>query len=1087
MTDTLRDTAPSRIDLPECPAEMGTQAVAAWSEPVWIDTYEPEAAEEYPSFLGNRVYQGSSGRVFPLPVIERISANKTPRQWQAIHLENEFVRLMIMPELGGRIHIGYNKLDGYDFFYRNNVIKPALVGLAGPWISGGVEFNWPQHHRPATFLPTEWEIENEPDGAITVWNFDNDPMTRMSGAHGIRLRPGSSVIEARVRLYNRSDLPQTFLWWANVAARVNDHYQSFFPEDVHAVADHAKRAVTGFPRATAPYYGIDYPARVDANQPDADRLDFYKNIPVPTSYMVANTKENFFGGYDHEAESGFVHWADRHIAPGKKQWTWGNSEFGWAWDNNLTDGDGPYVELMAGVFTDNQPDFAYLAPGETKTFSQYWFPVTKIGPAHAATLDAALNVEVGPGELGTEETTAVRVRLAPTRDVDHVHVTVSGTDGVCTTRSVGGVEVGAPLDVTFEVPGNVKRSDLKVEVKGTDRTLVSWSGASALTKMPIEAVAEPAMAEEVDSPEELVTIGRYLRQYRHATRDPRSYFVRALELDPHSVEARIHLAEMALDAADLQSAKELAEGVSAQLTSRTPTPRDGYGLYLAGLIAYRLGDFENALDLLGRAQWDAALEAPSGYLMALIYKANGDHGAARATVSKLLAKFPQHQQARRLADTIDGAAIDADRYTVTDPTIMLDDAVELIRMSEPERALARLRLAQDAAATSVNGQVNVLPLIRYYQALLLSEGGMDVQAQDHIDAVEREGIVWSLPTRPEDIDLLRQVTNLWPHHPHAKVLLADWLYEKGRVDAAMELWTQAAEGNLDPRTAARAWRGLGIARYNERRDPLGAATAFDEARALQPDSAKLLFEADQLAERRNQDADQRLDILSNRPELLALRDDLFVSYVSLLTETGNPTEAVTAMSGRHFQPWEGGEGKVLRAWETAQREFAKQLAASGDVSAAIDAIHAALTPPSSLGEAVHPLANRSRLYLALGDLYEQYRNGDDATTWWRKAAESTGDFVHMSDTEFSTESIYAAIADLRLGNRGAAEKFANDFELFIDEIERTPARVDYFATSLPNMLLFNDPIETVRAQEVAQLRQALATVHSEITNTKEQK
>jgi len=103
--------------------------------------------------------------------------------------------------------------------------------------------------------------------------------------HGVRLTPGSSLIELRVRLFNRTDDVQTFLWWANVAARVGDDYQSFFPTDVHVVADHAKRAVTTFPQASGSYYGVDYSRRVDAARPDADRIDWYRNIPVPTSYM----------------------------------------------------------------------------------------------------------------------------------------------------------------------------------------------------------------------------------------------------------------------------------------------------------------------------------------------------------------------------------------------------------------------------------------------------------------------------------------------------------------------------------------------------------------------------------------------------------------------------------------------------------------------------------------------------------------------------------------------------------------------------------------------------------------------------------
>ena len=169
---TTADDATSRIQLPDAPADQAAilraGGVACWSEPVTIDTYLPADPDRYPLYLDRRVYQGSSGRVYPIPFTDRIAREKVPHLWEAIHLENEFVRLMFLPEIGGRIHIGVDKTNGYDFFYRNNVIKPALVGLAGPWISGGVEFNWPQHHRPATFLPVESLIERADDGSATV-------------------------------------------------------------------------------------------------------------------------------------------------------------------------------------------------------------------------------------------------------------------------------------------------------------------------------------------------------------------------------------------------------------------------------------------------------------------------------------------------------------------------------------------------------------------------------------------------------------------------------------------------------------------------------------------------------------------------------------------------------------------------------------------------------------------------------------------------------------------------------------------------------------------------------------------------------
>ena len=126
--------------------------------------------------------------------------------------------------------------------------------------------------------------------------------------------------------------------------RDSDHTFSVFPPDVTAVMDHGKRAISSFPIATGEYYKYDYSAGVDISR--------YKNVKVPTSYMAAHSDFDFVGNYDEGVGAGLLHVADHHISPGKKQWTWGNGDFGRTWDRNLTDEDGPYIELMTGVFTD---------------------------------------------------------------------------------------------------------------------------------------------------------------------------------------------------------------------------------------------------------------------------------------------------------------------------------------------------------------------------------------------------------------------------------------------------------------------------------------------------------------------------------------------------------------------------------------------------------------------------------------------------------------------------------------------------------------------------------------------------------------
>ena len=252
--------------------------VKVWEEELILPTYEIGEAEKNPIFSEKRVYQGSSGRVYPYPVTEKIRDEKIDKAWKAVILENQYIRVTILPQLGGRILRAYDKTNDYDFVYYNHVIKPALVGLTGPWISGGIEFNWPQHHRPTTYLPVDYAVSDHEDGSKTVMVNDVDQMYGTKGIASFTLYPDKAYIEIRGQLYNRTPMPQTFLWWANPAVPVNDNTQSVFPPDVHAVMDHGKRDVSKFPIATGVYYKHDYSEGVDISR--------YKNIPVPTSYMA---------------------------------------------------------------------------------------------------------------------------------------------------------------------------------------------------------------------------------------------------------------------------------------------------------------------------------------------------------------------------------------------------------------------------------------------------------------------------------------------------------------------------------------------------------------------------------------------------------------------------------------------------------------------------------------------------------------------------------------------------------------------------------------------------------------------------------
>ncbi|MEZ0491459.1 DUF5107 domain-containing protein [Kineococcus sp. TBRC 1896] len=1082
--------ATPELQLPTAPADAWHDGVAVWSAPLVVDSYLPTEPSAYPAYLHRRVYQGSSGRVYPLPFHERIAADKAPHAWQAVHLENEWLRVVVLPELGGRVHVVHDKQAGYDLFYRNNVVKPALVGLAGPWMSGGIEFNWPQHHRPATFLPTDVEIERGDDGSVTVWCSDHDPFTRMKGMHGLRLTPTSSRLEAHVRLYNRSQTPQTFLWWANVAAAVGDDYQSFFPADVTRVADHAKRAVVSFPVPDAPYYGVDYAAQAAAEGPEAGRLDWYRNIPVPTSYMALDTVEDFFGGYDHAAGAGFVHVAPHEISPGKKQWTWGNAPFGWAWDRNLTDADGPYVELMAGVYTDNQPDFAHLAAGETKTFTQAWYPIHGTGPVQFATSDLAVSLRTG--EAGTE------FWLCPAQALPAAVVTVTAAAEVLHRETVD-LRPGRTVQVGVD---RADASGLRFTVTHAGHDVAVWTVGSPTVPdvaPSTQRAAAPPPPAEVGSIDELVHIATYLDQYRHATRSSVPYLEEVLARDPGESRALAALGAKAHERGEHEAAVDLLSRSAAAATRWTSTPASGEAHYRLGLALVFLGRDGEAATVLARASWDARFATSARFALARLRSRDGDvtravrtlrealdldphHLQSADLLAALLLETGRHQEAQEvLAATLRRDPLDAWARHLAgldpthDATTMLDVALEYAAAGLSARAVDALTHSQSLLERTAVGQVDVGPLLDLHRAVLADRAGDGRGAREWVERAAARPTTTAYASRLEDVEALLAATRIAPDVALPPALLGHWYYAHGRPVDAVASWRAALDAAPGDDLAAVLHRNLGLAAFNDSADPAAAEAEYDLALAARPEDARLWFERDQLALRTGTPAARRLKPLEAHRRLVLERDDLTVTFAGLLIDVGRAEEARELLATRAFQPWEGGEGQVLGVWERACLAVAGGLLADGEALGAVQVLEEALEPPENLGENRHPLATTAQLRLTLGDALAALGKPDAATAQWEQAATSTGDFVDMAQTAYNRATIHAADALTRLGRSDEAVELVDHLQSWLDGYAESEVEVDFFATSLPSLLLFVEHPAAARDREVAHIRQQIQT------------
>ena len=1087
---------------------MNQSSVSAQIETVRIPTYGLGPPEKNPVFFEKRVYQGSNGKVYPVPFIDKVFDEPVDKDYQVASLENEYVYLEMLPEIGGRIFKGQDKTNNnYDFFYRQDVIKPALVGLAGPWISGGVEFNWPQHHRPGTFMPSDVYIEDEADGARTVWMSELDPITRMKGMHGVRLRPGSSLVELRVRLFNRTAFTQTFLWWANVAARVHDQYQSFFPPDVHYVADHAVRAMSSFPEAQNDYYGVDYAAR-----PGSNDLSWYKNIPVPTSYMVCETEGSFFGGYDFDQHGGFVHVANKHISPGKKQWTWGNHEFGWAWDRELTDNGGPYVELMAGVYTDNQPDFSYLLPYETKTFSQFWWPIQKTGPVQLANRDVALRLVV-------REDRKIDTAVLVSGKQEAVKVVLTNADEVLTECQLD-LEPGEPWIAESLVFEGENESALCLKVFGRNGTMLGEYRPQEETA-PVrtrQVASEPAEAEAIASVDELYFVGEHLEQYRHPTRDPESYWREGLKRDEKDARCHLALGKTALKRGEFEAAQaHLAEAMSRS-TQFHPNPASGEAHYFSGICNRFLENSEAAYALFYKATWNFEWRSAAFYELACIdvsrgqleealrhslssQKTNTDNNKAKVLQAIVLVGLERTKEAAVVLqalleeDPLDPwAAYEWTRQSDSslnvfldqfrnDAQTMLDVAFDYAQAGLYKQATEILEwhLSNPVRPSATPNPLERSQSVLFTLAWLDEKQGKVEQSQQRLEQANRQSPDYFFPSRLEE-----QLVLQW-----AKIRTPSWLlryglgnyyYDQRRHEEAIAVWEEAVE---DGTPSSTVYRNLGIAYWNTQRKGEAARKAYETAIELDASDARLVFEFDQLRKKLGDPISERLSYLVENRRLVDQRDDSCVELADLFNQSGRFGDALTLLNGRRFHPWEGGEGKVLRQFTLAMIGLGNEQLDGGNPEAALEHFSQALDTPENLGEAYHLHQTRADVNYWMGIAYQKLGRAEEAQEAFRKSAQERGDFQDSAVVEFSESSYYSGLSLIELGQASEAKNLFCGMVDYASACVVGDPKIPYFATSLPNLLVFDEDLKQAEENHLARLKELGQAGLSKLIEAKE--
>ncbi len=1034
------------------------QTVKVWEEPLVIPSYRVGKPDLNPMFYSGRAYQGAKGAVYPYPMLDKLTDIREEKTYRAVYLENEYIQICVLPEIGGRIFSALDKTNNYDFFYRQHVIKPALIGMLGAWISGGVEWNFPHHHRATAFMPVDYTLTENPDGSKTIWVGEVEIRHRMKWVIGLTLYPDSSVLEATIRLFNRTPFPHSFLCWANVAVHTNSDYQIIFPPSTEFATFHGKNQFSRWPISQEVFNRMDYTNGVD--------VSWWKNHPQATSFFAWNYVEDFLAGYDHGKEAGVVHVADHHIVPGKKFWTWGTGERGQMWETMLTETDGPYIELMVGAFSDNQPDYSWLQPYEVRTFKQSWYPIKKIGGVKKANRQAALNLEVTP-----ENT--VQLGFCTTAGHKGARAILEAGNQIIFEKKIN-ISPQKPFREEIKLAKGIREEDLQLSlVSPANETLISYRPQKREgAPIPIP-VKPPPPPEKIESIEELYLTGLRLEQFHNPAFEPYPYYEEVLRRDPGESRANTALGILYLKRGMFSEAEARLSRAVCRITRDYTSPKNGEAFYYLGVALRGLGRMDDAYDAFFKATWSQAWGGASYYSLAELANQRGDDSKALEFLNRslslnalntkalnfkacLLRKLGRLQEAEKMArEVLDFDSLDFwagnELYKIMAAKELekeSKEAMNSLRTKMRDATQSYLELAVDYGNCGfVDEAVEVLsrlveanaggssthPMLHYYLGYYLEKKGDKKRAMESYQRASKMPPDYCFPFRLESIEVLRRAQKIDPADARSPYYLGNLLCDL-QPETAVKEWEKSR--HLDE-TFPIVHRNLGLAYARVQNNVLQAITSMEKAVSCNSKDARYLYELDLLYEAGSVPPEKRLSLLERNRETVLQRDDALSREIMLLVQLGNYDRAAELLATHHFHVWEGG-GRIHNVYVDAHLLRGHERFTAGRFDEALQSFSAALEYPKNL-EVGRPYSEgrAAQVYYFIGIVYEAM---DDT----KKAKRYYEDVVAM-EYGVSEMSYYQGLALRKLGQEEKANRI---FEGLIDlgkQRLQAATALDFFA------------------------------------------
>jgi tetratricopeptide (TPR) repeat protein len=1025
------------------------------SEEEWvIPTYKVSPPDKNPMFFKGESYQGASKYIYPYAMNDAIANDKSDQTYKALILENEYIKLCVTPEIGGKLYYGTDKTNGYSFIYKNGVVKPSNIGMLGAWISGGIEWCVIHHHRASTFLPVDYDLAENEDGSKTIWIGETEPRHRMRWIIGITAYPGKSYFSAEVKIINSTPYTNTFLYWANVAAHTNKNYQVIFPPSVQVATYHAKNSFTHWPISTEVYNGEDFTKGVD--------ISWWKNSINQNSFFAYDLKDDFMGGYDHGKETGTVHIGDHNIVKGAKLWEWGSGAAGQATEARLTDDSGPYVEIMTGAFSDNQPDYSWIRPYEVKTFRQYWYPVRDIQGFKYANLNGAVNLEkreqnkVFLGYYSTQKINKAKILLKRNGEVVFEKILEISPEKTFTST----INISVPFNIT----------DLSTEMINSENNevLVAYQPVEnkKIDKLP-ETVKRPALPKDIPTVEELYLTGSRIQQFYNPTLNAMDYFEEALKRDPSDIRTNIAVGNVHLRNGEYNVARGYFSKAIKRLTKDYTRPSTCEALYLQGLTLKALGLYDEAIDTLYRSTWDYAYHSAAYLELSRISCLKGDFQKALGQINESLKTNASNNSAINLKASIQRNLGDFEGAKATISAIIKGDPLDF-RTGNENYLLAKnsdnpqktKNILLDLNKKMRDFDQNYLELavgymndglfaeaedilrrfkgknqeISYYLGYFQDSKGNKAEAEKFFKEASDQSVDYGFPFRLETEKVLNLASKYNPIDARPYYYLGNLLYDK-QPGKAIENWETAVK--YDPSLAV-AWRNLGWGYYQYSHDLAKAINAYEKALAVKKDDPVYYAELDPLYEMNNTAIEKRAELFESAGEIVRQRDDSFVREIIVLNLTGQAEKAVEYLTRSNFHFREG-NSRVRDITIDAHLLLGKKYLGEKKYEMALEQFLAAVEP-SDNSKTVHREEDiRSpQINYFVGIAYEALGKKDEAKSYFTLSAEH-------SVRESGYILYYQGLSYLKLGNKVKASECFNSLIEEGNKRLNQGSEIDFFA------------------------------------------